>query len=298
LILVVAGFVTYKYIINRNADRNLSTDFVAGTEKAMLQLADGSTVPLNGGGSTIPQQGGTQVQSNAGKLAYVSNTTSAETVFNSIITPRGGQYQVTLSDGSNVWLNALSSLRFPASFTGNERVVELIGEAYFEISKNADMPFKVHLPSGAEVEVLGTHFNIMAYTDESSIQTTLVEGSVKVTRGTNSVKLIPNQQARISESGEITVLNGFNVNQAVAWKDNKFVFRNTHIEEIMRQVSRWYDVDVVYEGDVSELTFGGTISRKENASAVLNLLELTGTVEFKTEGRIITVKKVKQPKNK
>lgn len=298
LLVSVSAFIAYTYFSKPAVEQNI--DFVAGTEKAMLQLADGTTVPLNGKTSAIPNQGIAQVQSADGQLSYIATSDTDEIVYNSIKTPRGGQYQLTLADGSKVELNAASSLRFPTAFSGNERVVELVGEAYFEIAslsgaEGKKMPFRLRLANGAEIEVLGTHFNVMAYAEETAIKTTLVEGSVKVTNGSNSSVLSPNQQAIISKDGLITIEN-VNVNQALAWKNNKFVFKNTGIEEIMRQLSRWYDIDVNYEGDVKDLTFSGTISRKENASAVLSLLELTGTVKFKTQGRTIIVMKAKQSK--
>ena len=289
---------------------NMQPEILPGTNKAILNLADGTKIELNGKRTTIPQQGDARIVSASGNLSYVpaealeqdgeATGNATELVYNTISTPRGGQYQLTLADGSHVWLNAASSLKFPASFSGSERVVELSGEAYFEIatvqkSSGKKMPFKVRMPSGAEVEVLGTHFNVMAYAEEGVIKTTLLEGSVLVIpspvgEGRGGVMLSPNQQAQITKQGTLTVIKDYNVDEAVAWKNNKFVFKNTGLPEIMRQLSRWYDVEVVYENDMSDLRFGGTLSRKENASAMLNLLKLTGSVDFKIEGKKIIVK--------
>jgi transmembrane sensor len=270
-----------------------------GGTKAVLQLADGSKVELDSASAVgIPKQGATQIVNAAGKISYQRSGESSEQLFNTILTPRGGQYQIQLSDGSKVWLNALSSLRYPTDFSGAERVVELTGEAYFEIAKNNNngksMPFKVRTPSGVEVEVLGTHFNIMAYEEEPAIKTTLLEGSVKITSADHTSALLePSQQAQITKEGRVAILKNYNVNQAVAWKNNLFVFKNTELDVIMRQVSRWYDVEVVYKDDVRSRQFIGRMSRMENASEVLDLLKLTGAVDFEIQGRKILVKKGK-----
>jgi transmembrane sensor len=212
---------------------------------------------------------------------------SSEVVYNTISTPRGGQYQLMLADGSKVWLNAASSLRFPASFVGKERKVELLGEAYFEVAKNAKMPFKVKV-NGMEVEVLGTHFNINSYENESTIRTTLLEGSVKINKNNSSSLLKPGQQAQMNKAGEIKIINDADVEEAIAWKEGKFQFDRADIHDIMRQLTRWYDVDVEYKGTVSS-HFGGTISRDVNLSQVLNMLHLTGEVKFQVEDRKVVV---------
>jgi transmembrane sensor len=276
-------------------------DIPAGSDKAILLLADNTVVELNDRGQqVIPKQGAVSVINAKGTLAYNQEAGASQLTYNKIITPRGGQYKVSLSDGSQVWLNAASSLRYPTSFIGTERVVELTGEAYFDItslvqSSGEKIPFKVRIPSGAEIEVLGTQFNVMAYEEEEAIKTTLLEGAVKVSLGQSSlertaVRLSPNQQARITKADRLSVIVEVDVAQAIAWKNNKFIFKDTGIEEIMRQLSRWYDVEVTYENDMSGLRFGGTLSRKENASAMLNLLKLTGSVDFAVEGRKIIVK--------
>jgi transmembrane sensor len=269
-------------------------DIPAGKDKALLLLADNTVVELNDAQQVIPKQGAVSVINAKGTLTYNEEAQSSQLTYNKIITPRGGQYKVTLADGSLVWLNAASSLRYPTSFTGTERVVELTGEAYFEIvtlqqGSEKKMPFKVRMPSGAEVEVLGTNFNVMAYAEEEVIKTTLLEGSVKITKRDFSRVLLPNQQAQLSDQSGLTIIEDYPVEEAVAWKNDKFIFKNTGLPEIMRQLSRWYDVDVTYEKDMSGLRFGGTLSRKENVSALLNLLKLTGSVDFTVEGKKIMV---------
>jgi transmembrane sensor len=300
LLMAVVGYGAYQLWqpTETVASLPVQTDFVAGGDKAVLKLADGTQIELDEKGSTtIPQQGVAKVVSESGKLSYLASAASAREaspLYNSISTPRGGQYQLTLADGSKVWLNAASTLRFPAVFAGAERMVELTGEAYFEIAQNKKMPFKVRIPSGAEVEVLGTHFNVMAYAEEKTIKTTLLEGAVKISSATSpspleraGVRLSPNQQAQITQQGSLSIIKDYDVSEAVAWKNNKFIFKDTDLEAIMYQVARWYDVEVIFEDDVRDLQFGGVISRKENASAVLQLLELTGAVNFEMEGRKI-----------
>jgi transmembrane sensor len=219
-------------------------------------------------------------------------------VYNTIAVPRGGRYQLLLPDGSHVWLNAASTLRYPSAFTGAQRRVELDGEAYFEVSslpaspggggeKTARMPFIVQV-NGTEVEVLGTHFNIMAYKDEASINTTLLEGAVRVSKDDHHQLLKPGQQAQLHPSGAITLVKKADTEKAVAWKNGAFKFDGSDIGTIMRQAARWYDIDVEYKGKVNE-EFYGTIGQEMNLSQILSVLEKTGLVHFTIEGRKVTV---------
>lgn len=262
----------------------------AGRNQALLTLADGRTVLLDQAHlGLLAQQGGSQVQKTAdGQLRYAASApTASQPLYNTVATPRGGQYQLTLPDGSQVWLNAASSLRFPVAFTGAERRVELTGEAYFEVAKDARHPFKV-AARGAEVTVLGTHFDVQAYDDEPALAATLLEGAVRLGQGTQQALLRPGQQARCWPQGTIQV-HEVDVQHAVAWKNGYFVFNDEPIEAIMRQVSRWYDVDVHYQSTLTNKDFNGKISRYKDAADVLRVLELTGAVHFTTEGRRITV---------
>ena len=195
---------------------------------------------------------------------------------------------MVLADGSKVWLNAASSLRFPAAFTGKERKVELMGEGYFEVAKNASMPFKVEV-NGMEVEVLGTHFNINSYNDEPAIRTTLLEGSVKINKNNTTSLLKPGQQAEVNSAGEVRIINDAGIDEAVAWKNGKFQFDRADIYAVMRQIARWYDVDIEYKGAAIRSHFGGTISRNVNLSQVLNMLHLTGEVKCEVNGKKIMV---------
>lgn len=261
-----------------------------GRTKATLTLADGAVINLDDvQRGLVFRQGSLTINKVAdGKLVYaVQSATGQLTNYNTISTPRGGTYQVVLPDGTNVWLNAASSLRFPAVFSGKERHVELQGEAYFEVARNKEKPFKVAV-NGMGIEVLGTHFNVNAYGDETQIKTTLLEGSVKLHAGKRQQLLRPGQQARLEKQSGFMVAE-VNVEEAVAWKKGYFIFENENIESIMRKVARWYDVEVLYQGKVDQGRYGGTVSRFDSVEGVLKSLELTGSVRFKIEGRRITV---------
>ncbi|MDN5286902.1 MAG: FecR family protein [Mucilaginibacter sp.] len=278
--------------ITKNSLLTNKSPVVPGFNKAMLTLSDGSNIDLNDSKKgLLSKQGGASVgKLDDGKLVY--NAKDAEvkkavTLYNTITTPRGGQYQVVLSDGTKVWLNAASSLKFPAIFTGSERKVELTGEAYFEVAKNKNMPFKIAV-NNMGIEVLGTHFNVDAYKDEQVIKTTLLEGSVKLVTDNHEAYLKPGQQASLGQQQTFNI-HPVNTEEAVAWKNGYFMFNNENIQDIMRKISRWYDVEVVYEGKIDEKDFGGTVSRFDSVTGVLKSLELTGTVHFKMEGRRITV---------
>lgn len=273
-------------------------DIAPGGNKAVLTLADGSTIVLdNASNGTISQQGNIQVQKlDNGLLSYTVNgkkvTENDETFYNTITTPRGGQYHITLADGTLVWLNAASSIRFPVVFAGTERKVTITGEAYFEVAKNAAMPFKVKA-AFSEIEVLGTHFNVNAYEDETYIKTTLLEGLVKVSATTMSanrlpILLKPGQQSGISKAGNISVQNDVDIEEAMAWKNGRFQFSSADLNSILRQISRWYDVDIVYNGKV-DLHFTGQLARNANVSNVFEKLALTGEVHFRIDGKKIIV---------
>jgi ferric-dicitrate binding protein FerR (iron transport regulator) len=269
-------------------------DIAPGGNKAVLTLSDGSSIVLDSAANgTLTQQGNIKVQKlDNGQLAYIVNgkqvTENDEAFYNTISTPRGGQYQVTLADGTQVWLNAASSIRFPVVFTGAERKVEITGEVYFEVSKNAAIPFKVKT-AASEVEVLGTHFNVNAYDDEAAVKTTLLEGSVKIIAAGQPIKYLqPGQQSAINKQGTITVLNNADTEEVLAWKNGRFQFNSADLKSILRQISRWYDVDVVYKGNVN-LHFTGQLTRNDNVSKVFEELVLTGEVHFKIEGKKIIV---------
>ena len=264
-------------------------ELAPGGNKAILTLADGSSIILDSAeNGTLTTQGNIKILKLDGKLSYNKvNKAHSGALYNTISTPRGGQYQLVLSDGTKVWLNAASSLRFPATFTGKERKVELHGEAYFEVAKNASMPFKVEV-NETEVEVLGTHFNINSYEDESAMRTTLLEGSVKINKNHTSSLLKPGQQAQINKEGVVNIVKNVDVMETVAWKEGNFQFDRDDIYSVMRQIARWYNVEVEYRGTVSS-HFVGTILRSVNLSQVLDMLHLTGEVKFEVKDRKIIV---------
>ncbi len=261
-----------------------------GGNKAILTLANGSSIILgdvkNG---ALAQQGNTTIVKADGKLSYeTKQKANGSTLFNTIVTPRGGQYQVVLPDGSEVWLNAASSLRFPTAFTGKDRRVEITGEAYFEIAKDAARPFYVKVGS-SEVQVLGTNFDIMAYTEESTLKTTLIEGSVRFVNGGNASVLTPGQQSRLNKDGRISIAGNVDATEVLAWKNGSFHFENAGIEDVMRQMSRWYDVDIAYDNKNGTNHFYADIPRTTNLSDALKALSLTGKVHFEIQGKKIIV---------
>jgi transmembrane sensor len=270
-------------------NKRFKNDVSPGGNKATLTLADGSTIVLDEAqNGTLAQQGNSKIIKLDGKLSYDPiNKNQKEVVYNTISTPNGGQYQLELADGSLVWLNATSSIHFPTAFAGKERRIEITGEAYFEIAKNREMPFVVAI-NGAEIQVLGTHFNINAYSDEDNIKTTLLEGSIKFVSGDNSSTLRPGQQSQLAKNGTIKLANDVNVDEVVAWKNGLFAFENASIETVMRLFSRWYDVQIEYRGKTDDL-FIAEMRRNIKLSDALKALELTGKVRFDIDGKKIIV---------
>jgi transmembrane sensor len=257
--------------------------------RAMITLADGSTIYLDSvAGGTLAVQNDVQVMKTAeGKVVYTGVTTKGEMVYNTLFNPRGSKVvDMQLSDGSHVWLNAGSSMKYPVAFVGNERKVEITGEAYFEVAHDANKPFVVS-KDDVSVTVLGTHFNVNAYDDEDAVRVTLIEGSVKVARK-KEVLIKPGEQAVVND--QIKVSKDVDIDGVMAWKNGTFDFDNADLQTIMKQIARWYDVDVVYQGDVPKEPFKGEISRNVPASKVLQMLEYLG-VHFKIEGKTVTVLK-------
>lgn len=252
-------------------------DVAPGGNKALLTLADGKGIELDQVASGIvARQGSTEITKQQDGLVVYNN--SAETVvpagLNKVSTPRGGQYKVQLPDGSKVWLNASSSIGFPSVFPASERRVEITGEAYFEVTKDSARPFTVRF-NGSEVQVLGTSFNVMAYADEWVSKTTLVEGSVAIRNNGKRATLRPGEQAAVLPGGGIET--AFKpVDEAVAWKEGLFYFKNAGVKDVMRQLSRWYDVKVDYRGEVPLRQFTGKVSRNVNLSEIVGMLRYAG----------------------
>ena len=293
-------------------------DVAAGTDKAILTLADGSRILLDSAANgQLAKQGAVQVLKKDGQLKYSpayakASAGDAAVIYNTVSTPRGGQYQLVLQDGTKVWLNAASTLKFPTSFSGKERKVELSGEGYFEVAPvtpeggHQKIAFKV-VTDKQEVEVLGTHFNVMAYNDEPQAKTTLLEGKVRVSattgpdaskskdgqrtaaNGQRTTILSPGQQAQLAQSGSIKVDDHADIDQAVAWKNGMQSFHDADIQTIMRQVSRWYNIDVQYEGNIPSVELTGKIPRTISLKRLLEALELNSNLHFQLANGKVTV---------
>lgn len=285
LLLLSAG--TYFWTTNNKkqqlADGNKPSRVIApGREGAILTLADGSQVVLDSlGNGVVANQSGVQVLLQNGQLAY--DGSSKETAYNTITTPKGRQFRLQLPDGSKVWLNAASSVKYPTTFTGRERRVELEGEAYFEVAQNANLPFKVKVGDATEVEVLGTSFNINSYPDEAAIRTTLLDGAVRLNAYRQSQTLKPGQQAVVKPAkAQLDIVNNTDLDKVMAWKNGLFNFDDASLEEVMRQLERWYDIEVTYAKGIPAIRFGGEINRQNTLQDVLQILEKSN-VHFRFE---------------
>jgi len=264
-------------------------DIAPGREGATLTLGDASVIGLDtAANGLISQQGNTSVQLVNGQLVYSGGAGASTATINTISTGKGHCYSMVLTDGTKVWLNSASSLRFPVAFSGNERLVTVTGEVYFEVAPDASKPFRVQIANKSSITVLGTHFNVHAYDDETDITTTLLEGAISIRKGAQQQLLAPGQQAIINEEPGINIRKQIDLAQVMAWKDGYFWFNDTNIYALMKQISRWYDVEVRFEGKITGDGFSGKISRNVPLSKVLQILELNG-VHFNVTGRQITV---------
>lgn len=272
------------------AHQSTTNYIIPGGNKAILTLADGRQIILDStANGTIAEQHGSKIEKRDGQLIYSNTheTAPAELRLNTMSTPRGGQYQLTLPDGSLVWLNAASSITFPTAFVGHQRNVSITGEVYFEVKQDQSKPFVVR-SGNMDISVLGTHFNVSAYIDEAAISTTLLEGSVRVTKGGSHLLLKPGEQVAINNNGSMNLQKNIDIEEVMAWKNGYFSFANADLQSVMRQISRWYDVDVIYEGKIPEREFGGKIHRGSSIDQVLKVLE-ESNVHFRIDGRKIIV---------
>jgi transmembrane sensor len=302
-VLILIGFASGFWYLTKDhtvikfqtVANNQPLDVLPGVDKAILTLADGSKIVLDNAKSEmlVEKSGLTISKTKDGQLVYkVSNVESKGTTvaYNTIETANGNQYQILLPDGTKVWLNAASSLKYPEIFRGSERKVMLTGEAYFEVAKNKNMPFKVE-SNHQNVEVLGTHFNINSYMDDQTIKTTLIEGSIKVSNANYAKTLKPGEQSVINNFGlgNILITNNIETEDEVAWKNGLFRFNNAGLKSILGQLERWYDIKIDYQS-VPNKRYNGMVPRKAKLSEVLNMLELTGNISFKIEeGRNLKV---------
>lgn len=287
--LSFGGYFLLHKTPNPQTAQLVKNDIAPGHNQATLTLANGQKIILTKGLSgKLARQGNTSVTVNSGNaIAYTMGSPSDEVLYNTLSTARGEQspYPLVLADGTKVWLNAESSVTYPTAFNGKERIVKVTGEAYFEVVHNDKMPFKVTV-NGQTVEDIGTHFNINAYADEPAIKTTLLEGSVKITGEGQLVILKPGQAAALKDN-RFKVTDA-DAGSAVAWKNGLFRFDNTSVQSLMRQLARWYDIEVAYQGTVTGHEFAGEIRRNTNLSNVLKILE-QGGIHFRMDGRKLIV---------
>ncbi|NLU92376.1 FecR family protein [Chitinophaga sp. Ak27] len=268
------------YLLKNRLDHLPSThlpvaqnDVAPGGSGAVLTLADGSQIQLDStGNGVVANQTGARVVLQKGQLVYDAAPGAGEIVYNSVSTPNGRQFRLKLPDGTTVWLNAASAIRYPVAFKGKERLVEITGEAYFEVAQHTNMPFKVKINETSTVEVLGTHFNINAYKDEPGVATTLLEGAVRVRYADETATLKPGEQALMT-GGPIKITTAVNIDKVMAWKNGLFNFDGASLQQVMKQLERWYNIEVVYEKGVPDLRFGGELSRNLKLSEILNTLE-------------------------
>ena len=272
---------------------NVQQDVLPGGNKAILTLAGGEQIILDSvANGVLAQQGNANVVKLAnGQLAYKGTGAKAdEIIYNTLGTPRGGQYRLMLPDGSKVWLNAASSLHFPTAFNGNERNVGLTGEAYFEVQKNRDKPFHVQV-NDMKIEVLGTHFNVKAYDEEDAVKTTLLEGSVRIAKaGVVQTTLVPGQQAHLKKNGNLKVMNNINMEEAIAWKKGELILNNVNMDEAARIIARWYNVSFVFQNSrLKKCRFSISFLKGETIEQAMELISLYNEFDYHIENRKITL---------
>lgn len=293
-ILFIAGIAGWFWYTSGSTEQKNNTevaqtprDIQPGSNKALLILADGSEIILDSANNgNIAQQGNTNIEKlSGGAIRYHSNGTSTAAMTNTMRTPRGGQFQLTLPDGTAVWLNAASSITYPVAFNGSDRKVTITGEAFFQIARAPAKPFLVNVDNRSTVQVLGTQFNVNAYPDEPVMATTLLEGSVQVGSLGNKIILKPGQQSSISNKDQqISVNPNADVERAIAWKNGRFDFNGLELPAIMRQLERWYDINVEFAGPVSKETYRGRLTRDLTLTQVLGILN-NMDVKCRLEGR-------------
>ncbi len=298
--VLITGLIAFWFMAlpaDKQADHTLSEepsvvthDIMPGSDKAVLTLSDGQTISLDPNSAQIINENGSEIRNSNGELHY---TKSGVSVINKIATQKGGQFKIVLSDGTRVWLNAASSIIYPTFFNSKVREVTVSGEVYFEVAKNKKMPFIVKVPGGAKIEVLGTSFNVNVYDDEASQVTTLVEGSIRMTNGNEKALVAPGQQAMLMKdlsAGTKTFrVTDANMEQALAWRTNFFVFNKADLQTVMRQLSRWYDLDIIYNKNIPQRSFQGKIPRDIALSQVLNALaKMEVNFEIKNKTLIVS----------
>lgn len=297
VLLLLSGVAVYRSLTSRMkgdgpTDRMLATREVRAPQaaRALITLTNGQQVYLDSiPDGTIAFEGRTRVVKKADGVVYEAAADSRETQYNVLTVPRGSRIvNLTLSDGTRVWLNAESSMRYPVAFTGSTRNVEITGEAYFEVSRDPHASFSV-TSRGLTTEVLGTHFNVNTYTDEAAMKVTLLEGSVRVRdRMGNAAELKPGEQASVSGSSSMRVVRNVDLEEVIAWKNEYFMMKDVDISTLARQMARWYDIEIVFEGKIPDRKFGGSISRNVNLSTMLKALNESG-IQSRFEGKKVII---------
>lgn len=290
-VIILLGIGAYLWISNKpkSVEQVVTTDIAPGREGAVLTLANGTKVILDSlGNGIVAEQQGTQVILKDGSLSYNASSASAVT-YNTMATPNGRQFSITLPDGSKAWLNAASSITYPTAFIGDERPVAISGEVYFEVVKDARRPFKVKVNDHTAIEVLGTRFNVKAYADDVNTNTTLLEGSVRLRAYERVQMLKPGQQTLVKQGGDMELINDADIQKIMAWKNGLFNFQDESLEEVMKQLERWYDIQVKYIGDPPKKKFFGELGRDLTLSQVIETLQEIG-IQFQIEGRTLVVR--------
>jgi len=300
MLMVAIGIITYLILNQKNQIDNISlasqeerfkNDIPAAISGAVLQLADGTEVLLDDKNGVLVSEGAVKIIKDQDRVSYQATAGQLdEKRYNTLVTPQGRYISVMLSDGTIVWLNAASQLQYPVVFTGKERKVKVVGEAYFEVKKNPGQPFIVEA-NGTEIEVTGTQFNVHAYDEEPAITTTLVEGGVIVRKNNHELHLVPGQQAIVrseAENNTITLNETVNITQEIAWTKGLFHFEKASVADIMKELKRWYNLEVEFKAPITEKYYL-TISRQEPISKVLRIIEKTGNVRFTIEDRYVVV---------
>jgi transmembrane sensor len=307
LLIAGPGLYLYRYTHNRktapaSVQAVVSNDVAPGTNRAVLVLGDGTQISLDSAGNgALASQGRTKImKTGGGQIVYEPNAAGskagAAVLMNTMHVPKGGQYQLTLPDGTKVWLNSASSITYPTAFSGSERSATISGEAYFEVAKKVNSPFHVRIGAQAEIQVLGTSFNVNAYEDETDIRTTLLDGKIRIEQQQRSVVLAPGQQARLrtglpatASDRRINVIGHADIDKVMAWKNGYFNFEDMQFGEAMRQLARWYDIEVVYENGIPNIPLGGETSRNLKLSDLLKGLAGAGVKYRLEQGRRLII---------
>lgn len=290
-IIILFGIGTYLWTSNKKQPQQqvVTTDVAPGREGAVLTLADGTKVVLDSlGNGIVAEQQGTQVLLKDGSLTYSAGNASTVS-YNTMATPKGRQFSIQLPDGSKAWLNAASSITYPTAFIGEERPVAITGEVYFEVVKDAKRPFKVKANDNTVIQVLGTSFNVKAYTDDATVNTTLLEGAVRLSAFQKTQTLVPGQQTQVTPNGDIELINKADIQKIMAWKNGLFNFQDESLEEVMKQLERWYDIQVKYIGAPPKKKFFGELGRDLTLAQVIETLQEIG-IQFHIEGRTLIVR--------